>query len=666
MTAPLEYAPPRAPPPGSGGPDLRASPMTPGVDPRLFQLLAERVQDYAIFLLDREGRIASWNAGAEKIKQYRADEVIGKHFSVFYPPADIARQWPEHELKLATREGRFEDEGWRLRKDGSRFWANVVITALRDEAGSLLAFSKITRDLTGRRNQEESLRQSEERFRLLVDGVLDYAIYMLSPDGVVTSWNAGARRIKGYEASEIMGMHFSRFYTPEAIEAGKPWAELALAREHGRAEDEGWRVRKDGSRFWARVVVSALYDADGVLRGFAKVTQDLTQRRLSESLAMSTRALNDFIAVLAHELRNPLAPIRNAVELLRTLDGNAPLREKARLIIDRQSAQLVSIVDDLVDVNRITRGNIRMTEAPCDIVRIVKDVVDAVRPAIERAGQVLTVDLPAAPLPVLGDEARLVQALTNVLSNANRYTDPGGHIFVSASRVERGEHGSIRVSVRDDGRGIDPTFLHSIFDMFVQGKDSLHRPAAGLGVGLALAKSIVELQHGTIEARSEGLGKGAEFVVHLPELRDGDRPDAALAAQATASRPRGAPHGAERTRVLVVDDNVDAAVAAGDRLRDKGWGVVVVHGGQDALHAYEGFRPQVVLLDIGMPGMNGLDVAMRLRERDRSPRPYIVAVTGWNTENDRQRTKDAGFDLHLVKPVTEPQLVDMLNRATIG
>ena len=245
-------------------------------DPSLFALLVERVQDYAIFLLDIHGRIMSWNAGAANIKQYSSHEIIGRHFSTFYTQADIARDWPAFELKRAMMDGRFEDEGWRVRKDGSRFWANVVITALRDDAGKLVAFSKITRDLSERRREEEALRQSEERFRLLVDGVQDYAIFLLSPEGVVTSWNVGARRILGYEAGEIAGKHFSRFYMAEDIAEGKPWAELAIARESGRVEEEGWRRRKDGATFWARVVVTSLYDSDGNLRGYAKVTQDLT------------------------------------------------------------------------------------------------------------------------------------------------------------------------------------------------------------------------------------------------------------------------------------------------------------------------------------------------------------------------------------------------------
>jgi PAS domain S-box-containing protein len=266
------------------------------VDPMLYKLLVEQTKDYALFLLDTSGRIMSWNLGAQRLKGYAAEEIVGRHFSTFYTRDAVDSRWPEHELKVATSEGRFEDEGWRLRKDGARFWANVVITALRDEEGKLLGFSKITRDVTERKLQAEALRQSEERFRLLIGGVVDYAIFMLDPEGMVTSWNAGAERINGYKRDEILGKHISRFFMAEDVDAGKPWQELAVARRDGRAEAEGWRLRKSGERYWARAVVSALYDAGGHLRGFAKVTQDLTERRHLQDLEKATKNANEFIA----------------------------------------------------------------------------------------------------------------------------------------------------------------------------------------------------------------------------------------------------------------------------------------------------------------------------------------------------------------------------------
>ncbi len=628
------------------------------VGDRLFRLMVDRVQDYAIFVLDRDGHIRSWNAGAALIKGYSADEIIGRHFSTFYTPDDIARHWPEHELKLATTEGRFEDSGWRVRKDGTRFWANVIITALRDEKGQLLGFSKITRDLTELKREAEELRESEERFRLLVEGVQDYAIYMLSPDGVVTSWNLGARRIKGYAASEIIGKHFSRFYEKGDIEAGRPWNELAIAREHGRAEDEGWRLRKDGTRFWARVVVTALHDAGGELRGFAKVTQDLTQRRNAEATEDAARRVNDFIAVLALELRNPLAPFRNSVRILETVGSDPAALEKVRGIIDRQSGQLARIVDDLLDINRISRGALVVTRRPLELRDVVSRAVEAARPGIESAGHALELRIPEGDYRVEGDDVRLAQALTNILNNAARYTDPGGRISLSMARAGSEEAPMLEVSVRDSGRGIEPQMLGSIFGMFFQGRAAIDRPHAGLGVGLALARTIVELHHGTIEARSEGPGKGSEFVLRLP---------ASHAATAAAPEPPAksrAPEPAVKSRrILVVDDNVDAATSLSTLLRLLGHEVLTVHGGVEALQASEGFRPEVVMLDIGMPGMTGYEVARRLRERRRSPEPLIVAVTGWGKAEDVQRGRDAGFDLHLVKPVESASLAKVFERA---
>jgi PAS domain S-box-containing protein len=254
-------------------------------------LLVQNVIDYGIFTLDTGGHVASWNAGAERIKGYRADEIMGKHFSTFYPPEDIAAGKPDNELRTAIAEGRLEDEGWRLRKDGSRFWANVVITALFDETGELRGFGKVTRDMTERRRAEEALRTSEERFRLLVQGVPDYGIFTLDTGGHVASWNAGAQRIKGYRADEILGKHFSTFYPPEDIAAGKPDNELRTAIAEGRLEDEGWRLRKDGSRFWANVVITALFDETGELRGFGKVTRDMTERRRAEEALTERRRL---------------------------------------------------------------------------------------------------------------------------------------------------------------------------------------------------------------------------------------------------------------------------------------------------------------------------------------------------------------------------------------
>jgi PAS domain S-box-containing protein len=628
------------------------------VDPKLYQLAAEQTKDYGVFLLDPEGRIMTWNVGAERIKGYAADEIIGRHFSTFYTREAIDSGWPAHELKVAAMEGRFEDEGWRIRKDGSRFWAYVVITALRDDSGKLLGYSKITRDLTERKLHDEALRQSEERFRLLIEGVLDYAIYMLDPEGIVTSWNAGAQRIKGYSREEIIGKHFSRFYLQDDIDAGAPWEELATARREGRAEQEGWRLKKSGERFWARVVVSALHDTHGRLRGYAKVTQDLSERRHLQDLEKAARNVNEFIAMLAHELRNPLAPIRNAVQVMAHIPAGDPAHEAMRQMIGRQSAQLSRILDDMVDISRVTRGSLTIEHAPVDMAEVVRRAVETATPLIEAGKHTLDVDLPAKRLMVEGDADRLTQVVTNLLNNSARYTPPGGRIAVRA----RAKQGWVNLSVRDNGKGIDPQMSGRIFDMFVQGRDPLQRVGSGLGIGLALSRRITELHGGSLEAHSEGEHKGSEFTVRVPlsanrESLDDKRSPPEPVSQTVAPR-----------RVLVVDDNVDAAAALGVLLQSLGHETCVVHDGLEALKMAVEFRPDIVLLDIGMPGLDGYEVARRLRLLKKDGTFRIIALTGWGQESDRQKSQEAGFDVHLVKPVDRNELVQVLgekNGATL-
>jgi PAS domain S-box-containing protein len=498
-----------------------AAPSGSAPDPR-FQLLVEAVTDYGIFLLDTGGHIASWNAGAQRLSGWPREEILGRHFSVFYPPEAVATGWPEEELRRAARDGRFEDEGWRVRKDGSRFWSNVVITALHDAVtGALTGFAKVTRDLTERRNHEEALRASEERFRMLVDSIRDYAIFMLDREGRVRSWNQGAEAIHGYAASEIVGRNFGVFFLPADRAAGRPEAELAAARTHGRTEEHGWRVRRDGSRFWAKAVVTAVHGRSGELIGFAKVTQDLTQQRRIEELERSTQRLNEFLAMLAHELRNPLAPIRNAVTLMQLDKNLPPPLVRMRDVIDRQVSQLTRLVDDLLDVSRLTTGKIKLRVERVSLRDVVLRGVETVRPVLDQRGHQLELALPAEDaLELDGDATRLAQVVQNLLVNAAKYTPAGGRIAVSAERTD----GHAEVRVRDNGRGIAPDELDRIFDLFEQGEAGLASPTdAGLGVGLALARALVAMHGGTMSASSEGVGRGAEFSFRLPLLRGGKR-----------------------------------------------------------------------------------------------------------------------------------------------
>jgi CheY-like chemotaxis protein/nitrogen-specific signal transduction histidine kinase len=399
-------------------------------------------------------------------------------------------------------------------------------------------------------------------------------------------------------------------------------------------------------------VLSALHDEQGHLRGFAKVTQDLSERRHAQDLEQATRNMSEFIAVLAHELRNPLAPIRNAVHLMASAPADDASQKTLRELIDRQSRHLARIVDDILDIARVTRGSLALERVPVDMADAARRAIEMTAPLVEANAHALEVSLPAQPIPVRGDLHRLTQVLGNLLNNAARYTPRGGRISLSAVR----ESGEAVVKVRDNGVGLDPALSERIFDMFVQGRSSLERVGGGLGVGLALARKIAELHGGALEAHSDGRGRGAEFTLRLP-LDAVSAPEQHPPAEATRA---GATRAGAARRILVVDDNVDAATMLELLLRSLGHETRVVYDGASALKAATEFHPDVVLLDIGMPGLDGYEVARRLRAMKDRPR-RIIAVTGWGQPADRQRSQEAGFDKHLVKPVEANELVRILD-----
>jgi PAS domain S-box-containing protein len=618
-----------------------------------FRALVESAGDYAIFLLDKTGHVASWNKGAQRIKGYAPAEILGRHLSVFYTEEAKARRWPDYELQMAGANGQFEDEGWRLRKDGSAFWASVVITALKDAKGALQGFSKITRDLSERRRHEEALRQSEERFRLMVESVKDYAIFMLDPDGIVASWNAGAERIKGYKPPEIIGQHFSVFYPEEA--RGKKWPEqeLTAAREKGRFEDEGLRVRKDGTTFWANVALTPVRGPDGGLRGYAKVTRDLTDRRRVEALEKAEKQTNEFLAMLAHELRNPLAPIRNALHLLAKKPTSDPAELWVRDVLQRQTIQMTRLVDDLLDVSRITRSTVALNKITVDLRQLIREAVDGSMQWFQARQQEMAVAVPEEKLEVDADPVRLNQVVQNLLHNAAKFTPNGGKIELSAGR----EGKEVVLSVKDNGIGMTPELAASAFELFKQGQQGLDRPEGGLGVGLTLVERLVRLHGGTVRAYSEGPGKGSRFVVRLP---------ARVAKHAGAGAPGlGDEQSGQglRRRILVVDDNVDAANALRYLLENEGHEVKVAGDGPAGLALARDFRPDFLLLDIGLPRMNGYEIAKQVREDKTLCNVTIIAITGYGQASDRACASAAGFDHHLTKPV-EFQSLQTLFRVT--
>jgi PAS domain S-box-containing protein len=613
-----------------------------------FRALVEGVKDYAIFMVDTTGHVATWNLGAQSLKGFTSEEIVGSHIRKFYAPDAVKRGWPEHELSRATVDGRFEDEGWRVRKDGSRFWANVIITAIRDRAGTLVGFSKITRDLTERRQHEQQLSQSEARLKLLVEGVTDYAIIMLSPEGFVTSWNSGARKLTGYAAAHVMGKHFSFLYPSEDTAASKPWQHLIRAEQKGRSSDEGWRVRKDGSQFWANVIITAVKNSEGQHTGFVHVAQDLSERRNAENLAETAKKVNEFIAMLAHELRNPLAPIRNAVELMGRKGLSDPTLEAMRQTIDRQSSHLARIIDELLDVNRIARGQLKLETKVVDLREVVARSVESSRALIDSQSHKLEVQSPADAILVRLDTVRMTQAIVNLLNNAARYSAPAGRIELTVVRRQT----DVLIRVRDSGYGLRADNLEKVFDLFTQIDTSVSAKHGGLGVGLALVRRVVELHGGSVTAKSEGVGKGSEFTIRLP-LPVESLEIVAEGAAAESALPR--------FRVLVADDNKDAADSLQQLIQSLGQDVFAVYDGRSVLDAVQRFSPDVVILDIGMPGMSGYQVADAVRNAFEDRVPTLVAVTGWGQEADVQEALLHGFRHHFVKPVGAETLHELLS-----
>jgi PAS domain S-box-containing protein len=491
-------------------------------------LLVDNVRDYAILLLDAEGVISTWNTGAERLKGYSAQEAIGRHFSTFYTEEDRAAGHPAEVLDAARRDGSYEEEGWRVRKDGSRFWANILVTTIRGPDGAIIGFGKVTRDLTARRLAEQRLRDNAaslaasnvelEQFRRLVLGVRDYAIFLLDAGGHITTWNAGAEHAKGYTAEEAVGRHFSLFYTEEDRARDHPAEELRIASEIGRYEEEGWRVRKDGTCFWANVTITALRDEAGTLIGFAKVTRDLTERRAGEQalrqanerLARSNQELDRFAAVAAHDLQEPLRTIAGFSGLLTDRFGDQ-LAPEARGYADHIAAavdRMQQLVDDLLGYARAAEP-VGGGTGDCVLAEAVGAVLEELRATVQARGATLTVDV--APDAHVRAEPRDVEAvLRNLLSNAVKFADAvAPSVVIHAELVES----SIRVDVVDNGIGIDPADRPRLFVPFQR----LHSAAdyEGTGLGLAIAQRVVERNDGAIGVDST-VGEGSRFWFTLP------------------------------------------------------------------------------------------------------------------------------------------------------
>ena len=634
---------------GQGDQDGLAAAATSAEVDRL-RLFISSVTDYAIYMLSPAGRVVSWNAGAERFKGYKAEEIIGQHFSRFYSPEDQADGLPARALRTARETGKFEAEGWRMRKDGSRFWASVVIDPIRDERGELVGFAKITRDITEKRAAQEALRESEQRFRMLVQGVTDYAIYMLSPIGVITNWNAGARRIKGYEQDEVIGTHFSRFYTEEDQAAGMPTRALQQAADHGRFEAEGWRVRKDGSRFWAHVVIDPIRDDAETLVGFAKITRDITERKNAaaaldearEALfhAQKMEAIGQLTGGIAHDFNNLLNVVTNGISML---------RERVR---DPADVRMLDAIDHAANRGALLTQQLLSFARQQPLQQERRDanrVINSFEAVLRRASRnaiAFEVKL-ANNLPqVMLDAAQFETALLNLVANARDATPDGGRIVVSTQVVDLAQKRRnlapgkyVVVTVQDTGSGMSPDVAARAVEPFFTTKEI----GKGTGLGLSQVYGMVQQSGGDLDIVSAP-GAGTGMSMYFPALADvHDEGPGREAAE----------------KVLIVDDQPDVLEVTSELFRTLGFEVLSANSGEDALAMLQRTPDlRLMLSDVVMPGMSGIQLAHKAKAV--TPALKVILASGYaNPAVDKDQGSLEGFNF-LAKPYRMGDLVKML------
>jgi PAS domain S-box-containing protein len=580
---------------------------------RNFRLLVEGITDYAIYMIDPQGQIINWNAGARHIKGYETREVVGQHFSMFYTPEDRAADLPQKALQTALRDGHFVVEGWRIRKDGSRFFASVVIDPIYEE-GTLIGFAKITRDITERQDALAKLAKSESQFKTLVGGVVDYALYMLDPSGIISNWNAGGERIKGYASEEIVGQHFSRFYTPADQASGKPLRALQIARDTGKYEEEGWRVRKDGSFFWASVVIDPIRNPAGELIGYAKITRDITERKRAEErllqvqkqLAESQKldALGQLTGGVAHDFNNLLMIIGGNVNTIRR-DSLNPKSVRALEAIDIAAQRAATLTKQLLTFARRQAVQPR----PIQVADRLAELQDVLKSGAG-SNVALNFEIAQDVWNIVVDPGEFETALVNLVINARDAMLEGGTITVSASNNL--EKNQVEISVSDNGVGIPEDVAAKVFDPFFTTKGV----GKGTGLGLSQVHGFAYQAGGAVALKS-ALGEGTTVTICLPrgphDLRAEAKPDN-IAGSGT---------------VLLVEDNPEVAEASMSYFEQLGYTVRWVPSAAAALVEIESNGIDIVCSDLVMPGkMDGIALARAIRTMD--PKMPILLMTGYS------------------------------------
>ena len=608
-------------------------------------MLVGAVTDYAIYMLDLDGTVLSWNAGAERLKGYAETEIVGQNFANFFPVEDRAAGKPATALKTAAETGRWKDQGWRVRKDGTRFWALVMLDAVRDADGKLIGFAKITRDMTEERSAQQALAESERRFRLLVTSVIDYALFTLDLNGVIQSWNPGAQRLKGYTAEEIIGKHFSIFYTPEARDAGDPERVLTTARAEGRFEGEGWRVRKDGNRFWANVVIDQMRDEDGKLIGFTKITRDISERRALEQArdqlyqAQKMESVGQLTGGVAHDFNNLLTAVGGSLSLLR------------HLITEPRALKLVETAESAVTRGaRLTQQLLAFSRQhpalpeKANLNELIASLASLLRHA---SGQTAEIRLNLSPLLWLCevDRTQLQSALLNLVVNArDAIGRPGGIITIETRNCEIDETGAaslgispshyVMLAVGDNGSGMSPEVKAKAIEPFFTTKDT----GRGSGLGLSQVYGFARQSGGQLEIDTD-LGRGTTMRIFLP----------GLIPEGTGGDKVGA--------VLVTEDDADVLMIAAETLELLGYEVHTARNAAEALVILNRGTPiDILFTDIVMPnGMNGIALA---REAKRL-RPEIRVLLASGYSPDRM---DADNDMAFIaKPYQMAELARQLD-----
>jgi PAS domain S-box-containing protein len=603
----------------------------------------------AVVSTDAQGRVTYLNGVAERLTGWAQAEAVGRPLGEVVQLVDELTREPIDDPALqALREGAvvgLPSHSVLIARDGTELPIEDSAAPMLDESGSPVGAVVVFRNVTERRRAEEA----QARLAAIVESSHD-AIVSKTLDGVILTWNQGAEWLFGYTAEEAVGRPVTLIIPPERLDEERVILDR-LKRGERLEHYETVRVAKDGRRIDLSLTVSPIRDLEGRIIGASKVARDVTeQKKVLAALEEADRSKGDFLALLAHELRNPLAPLCTGLEVIRLASGDPDTMAKSWAMMNRQLSHMVRLIDDLLDVARIGRAKLELRRSRVLLADVVSSAVETARPAIEEAGHELTISLPKESVHLDADLTRLAQVFGNLLNNSAKFTERGGQIWLTATR-----HGDrVSVAVRDTGVGIPAQLLPTVFDMFSQADRSLERSTGGLGIGLALVKGLVEAHGGTVEAESRGSGKGSTFTVRLPILEA--RTEPSLEESATEGP---AVMGSTR-RVLVVDDHQDSASSLAMMLQLLGNEVRVARDGLEAVGLAERFRPQVILMDLGMPNLDGYEATRRIREQPWGAEVVIVALTGWGQEADRVKSKAAGCDAHLVKPVDLPDLEKIL------